>query len=215
MVRMTDATPPPTISVSANVEREVAPDTYTVTARATGEGKDARSATADLVKRYRDLESAAKSFPSTVEVRHGAIAAWPGWGRRPRASAHRTMTVTSSDASTVGDVADALAAVEGAAIDGPQWDLDRDNAAYAQVQTDVVREVRGRAERYATALGGTLGRLVELRDPESGGHSYMAAAMPQAARSAGAPEVSSLDLSPQPITIRAAVNATWYVVLPD
>jgi uncharacterized protein YggE len=211
---MTESMPPPTISVSANVEREIEPDTYTVTARVTGEGKDAKSATADLVRHYRELESSAKSFPSTVEVRHGAIASWPGWGRRPRASAHRTMTVTSSDATTVGDVADALAAVEGAAIEGPYWRLDRDNPAYAQLQTDVVGEVRGRAERYATALGGALGRLVELRDPESsGGHNYHGAVL--AARAAGGPEVSSLDLSPQPITIRAAVDATWYVELPD
>ena len=34
-------------------------------------------------------------------------------------------------------------------------------------------------------------------------------------RAVGEPEVSDLDLSPQPISISATVEATWYVDLPD
>ena len=40
-------------------------------------------------------------------------------------------------------------------------------------------------------------------------------AMAAAGRAVGAPEVSDLDLSPQPISISATVEATWYVDLPD
>lgn len=210
---MTAAVPaPPTVSVTASLEREIAPDKFMLCARVTGEGNDTRAATADLVSRYRKLESAAKRFPDTVEVRHGSIASWPGWGKRAKASAHRTMSVIGTDPATAGDVADEVAAVQGVAVDGPHWELRNDNAAFASLQVDVVHEARTRAQRYAAALGGSLGRLVELRDPQAGGRrpTFAMAAM----RGGRAPEVSELDLSPQPITISATVEATWYVDLP-
>jgi predicted secreted protein len=212
---MTAAVPPPTVSVSASLEREIAPDKYTISARVTGEGNDTRAATAELVSRYRKLESAAKKFPGSVEVRHSSIASWPGWGKRAKASAHRTMTVIGTDPATAGDVADRVAAVAGVALDGPHWELGDDNPSFAQLQADVVHEARDRAARYAAALGGSLGRLVELRDPQAGGGHRMYAAAAPAMFRGGDPEVSDLDLSPQPITISATIEATWYVDLPE
>ncbi len=202
----------PTVSVSASVEREVPPDRYALTARASGDGADARTATAALVDVYRDLEAIAAALPSDAEVRHGPLSSWPANARRTRWTANRVMTVSGTDMDTLGAVADALAAVRGVSIDGPHWSIDRHNPAYAHLQAEAVHEAQERATRYAAALGGELGRLVELRDPNAAGHGY-AHAMEASMQLRRAPEISAIDLTPQPLSISATVDATWYLVL--
>jgi uncharacterized protein YggE len=118
------------------------------------------------------------------------------------------------DTAVVGAVAEALREVPGITLNGPEWELDRDNRAYGEVQQDAVEEARGRAERYAAALGGTLGRLVEISDPEAGGHLYRGAVAHAASARMDA-DLGLLDFDPQQVTISARVEARWYLVLPE
>jgi uncharacterized protein len=205
----------PTVSVNASAQLEVPPDTFVIQASATGSGGDSTAALRDLVTRYSQLEAVAGNLPSTVEVRHGELTNWPEGGRRRLWHARRAMTLIGHDTSAVGDVANALAAIPEVALEGPLWQIDRDNRAYGELQSDAVDEARARAERYAAALGGTLGQLVELSDPD-GAHVFHGMAREARALSiSDAPDVGSLDLSPQTVTITATVNARWYVLLPD
>jgi uncharacterized protein YggE len=209
-------TPPslPTVAVSASAQLEVPPDTFVIQASATGSGGNSTDSMQDLVARYAQLEGLAANLPDTVEVRHGELTNWPEGGRRRLWHARRVMTLIGRDPSAVAEVASALAAIPEVALEGPTWQIDRDNRAYGELQSDAVDEARARAERYAAAVGGTLGPLIELSDPE-GAHVFRDSARAFSLSAAAAPDVGSLDLSPQTVTITATVNARWYVLLPD
>jgi uncharacterized protein YggE len=150
-------------------------------------------------------------LPSSVTVEHGELSNWSDGNRRTRWRAQRTLTLVGRDVSAAAAVSGELALVPGAALHGPMWQVDRDNDAYAAVQRDAVEEAKLRAARYAAALGGTLGRLVELADPE-GAHVF--GMRLSAARGSGS-EVAELDFTPQQVTISASVTARWFLVLPD
>jgi uncharacterized protein YggE len=202
----------PTVSVSVSAQLEVPPDTFVVIASASASLADSTAALHGLVARYSKLEEAAANLPASVEVRHGELTNWPEGGKRKLWHARRSMTLVGRDTSVVAEVANALAAIPDISIEGPMWQIDRDNRAYGELQSDAVDEARARAERYAAALGGTLGQVVELSDPE-GAHIFHVGMAARA--SAAGPGVDSLDLSPQTVTITATVTARWYVVLPD
>lgn len=205
----------PTVAVSATAEREVLPDSFVLSAHVRGLGTDAGAARTALVARYAQLEAVVADLPASVEIRHSGLTSWPTDAKQRRWEAGRTLTATGTDLATVGAVADALGAVADVTLNGPNWEVDRDNAVYADLQTDVVVEARARAERYAAAVGATLGRLVEIQDPGVGGRGIRPM-MLAAGRGPGSPEqLSDLDLTPQPQTISATVNARWYLVLPD
>lgn len=76
----------------------------------------------------------------------------------------------------VTQVAAAAAGLQGCALGGPRWQLDRITPAWAPARTEALVRARG----YAAALGATIAGLVELRDVDTG----PASAVPS--RSAGA-----------------------------
>jgi predicted secreted protein len=204
----------PRVSVRANAERPVAPDSFALFAAVSAVEPEAAAARALLVARYADLEESVAELPESVEVRRGELATWPEGGRRQqRWRVRRSMTLVGHDVSLVADVAAAVARTPEVEIDGPHWNLDRDNPVYADLQADVVRLARARAERYAVALGGTLGRLIELSDPEGGSFGGLEVAMASAA--GGGPDIGELDFTPEEVTVHASVNATWALVLPE
>ena len=208
---MTSPNPLPLVTVRASVQRTTLPDSFVLNARVSAHGNEATKATTMLVARYAQLEAAVAHLPPSVDIGHGPLTNWSNGAKRAEWSAQRTMSVTGTGLDGVGQVANAIAAVPDVALDGPHWQLDRDAAVHAELQADAVHEARARAERYATALGGTLGRLVELRD-DGGQHYVMAASM--SFRGKAEPDIASLDLTPQPLEIEATVTATWQLVLP-
>jgi uncharacterized protein len=212
---MTSSPTLPTVAVTANAQREVVPDSFVLTGRVSTRSADSTTALTELAARYRQLETAVAALPPTFEIRHEAINNWPEGGRRQLWHATRAITVTGRDVAAVADAATAMASVPDVALEGPLWRVDRDNPAYAEMQAEAVHAARARAERYAAALGGTLGRLVELSDPGADGMHYAMRAHGLAAGGAEAMDIAGIDLSPQPIEIMAAVNATWFLVLPD
>jgi uncharacterized protein YggE len=213
---MTSPSMSPTVAVTAHAQREVPPDSFVLTGRVSTRGEDSAAAMRELATRYRELEAAVAALASSFEIRHESINNWPEGGRRQIWHANRAITLTGNDLSTVAAAAAALASVPDVALEGPLWRVDRDNPAHAELQAEAVQEARARAERYAAALGGVLGRLVELSDPGAGGGMlYRMSAHALASGGGEAMDIASVDLSPQPIEISASVNATWYLVLPD
>jgi uncharacterized protein len=211
---MTSPSKLPTVAVTANAQREVAPDSFVVAGRVSTRAPDSTAALAELAARYGQLEAAVGALSAPFEVRHEPINNWPEGGRRQVWHATRAITLTGRDLGTVGDAATAIASVPDVALEGPTWRVDRDNPAHAEMQAEAVHEARARAERYAAALGGVLGRLVELSDPGVGDlHHRMSTYALAAGRDTT--DLASVDLSPQPIEITASVNATWYLVLPQ
>jgi uncharacterized protein YggE len=205
----------PRVTVSATARREVPPDRFTFSAAVSGVDADVRAARAALAARYVALEQALAELPESAEVRPGELTTWPeGVHPEQRWRVHRGVTVLGDDVTVVGDVLAALVRAPDAELDGPRWSLRPDHPVHSELQTEVVRLARERAERYATALGGTLGRLVELRDPEGGG--WYAEAVPVAAAFGRArPDVDDLDFQPVAVTVHAAITATWSLVLPE
>jgi uncharacterized protein YggE len=205
----------PKVTVSASAEQAVAPDSFTLVATVAGVAADAHAARESLALRYSQLEDAAAGLPETVEVHRGELTAWGEAGRRqPRWHVRRSMSLAGTDLSLVGDVVAALATVDDVGIEGPHWNLDRDNPVHAELQADVVRQARARAERYATALGGTLGRLIELSDL-GGGFGGGAYAVAAAGFPGEASNIGDLDFTPESVTVHAAITASWSLVLED
>jgi uncharacterized protein YggE len=76
-----------------------------------------------------------------------------------------------------------------------------------------VYEALARAERYAAALGGRLGPLIELADPGVGnrGPRTIALAGAYASPDGG---VETLDFTPVPLEVEVSVEGRWALVLP-
>jgi uncharacterized protein YggE len=208
----------PTVCVRANAGRAVEPDSYVVIARALGHGADSAGAARELSARCGELDAAVLALPRlSADIERGAVVVHPDWesakGRKAqRWHGSREMRVSGHDTRQVAELVGAISAVAGVEIEGPHWQLGRDNPAHAELAAEAVREAMTRARRYAAALGGTLGRLVELSDTGMGGgmRHFSAGSV-----SAGAsPGLDTLDFTPQPVDLSAGVEARWYLTLP-
>jgi uncharacterized protein YggE len=213
---MATPTPQPQVTVSATAHGHALPDSFVITAQVSAEAGDAAKAARTLVERYSRLEAAVAHLPPSLQIVHGSISNWPADPKRNTWQSVRPMTLTGTDLALVGQVANSVAAVPDVALDGPHWQLGPDAPIHGELQGHAVLEARARAERYAAALGGALGRLVHLTDG-NGGHRYAAAASMRGGllQGGGPPDMASLDLTPQPLEVSTSVTVTWYLVLPD
>lgn len=213
----------PTVAVNASVQRAVAPDSYVVIARAVARAADSSAAAAQLAARFGELETVARGLTHlALEVERGGVSVHPDWEAQPYGGktpsgwrATRDLTATGRDLSQVAELVGALGRVADVEIEGPHWQLDRDNPVHAELAAEAVHEAIARAGRYAAALGGTLGRLVELTDTGMGhgGHEVMRRISAKAMDMS--PGLESLDFTPQPIEVYAGVQGRWYLSLPD
>jgi uncharacterized protein YggE len=192
--------PQPQVAVRSTVHREVAPDWYAATVRMVSRGPDAATATASLTAGFERIERTIDALPGDdLRVERSAAS-----HRRVAAEwqASREATITGRDCERASDVLGALAAlgaqVYGLELDGPAWYLDEDNPAHGEAQVDAVREAHARARRYAEALGGSLGRLIEVADTEQ----------------ADTRGVDTTEFTPRPVPVRVTINARWALVLP-
>ena len=205
----------PTVVVTGSAEQKVDPDRFAMTARIQVRAADSSAAHAGLAQRFTSLDQAVMALGSDdIEIQRSPVDSYGEGGRLQRWWAGRSLTVVCRDTSRAAEVAGTFGRVADVQVDGPHWMVDRANAAFADVQAEAVRDARERAERYAAALGGELGRLVELRDGEFGGRFDMGIA-PISARVSDEPGLETLDLSPQPQHINASVQTRWYLVLPS
>lgn len=222
---MTIPTSLPTVAVSASVQRAVAPDSYAVVATAVARAADSTTAAANLVTRFSELEAVVSGWPQlALTLERGGVSVHPDWDAQPYAGdktptgwrASRQLSAEGRDLSQVAELVGALGRVVDVEIAGPHWQLDRDNPAHAELAAEAVHEAIARAGRYAAALGGTLGRLVELADTGMD-HSgiRLAARSAGMAMDSGGPGLETLDFTPQPIDVYAGVQGRWYLALPD
>jgi uncharacterized protein YggE len=204
----------PTVIVFGAAERLVDPDAFLMTARIAVQARDVGAAHAGLAQRYTALDRAVMALGADgIDIDRGAVHSYGETGSLRRWTAERSLSVRCRDTSRAAEVAGTFGRMPDVQVDGPHWLVDRANPAYGEMQARAVTDARERAERYALALGGELGRLVELRDTDLGGGHMMLAA----ARSLGPPGEPGLEtmvLAPQPQLIRAQVETRWYVVLP-
>ncbi|PZS27470.1 MAG: hypothetical protein DLM58_18815 [Pseudonocardiales bacterium] len=214
----------PTVAVDASVQRAVAPDSYVVIARAVARAADSSTAAAQLAARFGELETVARGLTHlALEVERGAVSVHPDWEAQPYGGktpsgwrATRDLTATGRDLSQVAELVGALGRIADVEIEGPHWQLDRDNPVHAELAAEAVHEAIARAGRYAAALGGRLGRLVELTDTGMGGGREMGFARQISSRGADmVVGLETLDFTPQPIEVYAGVQGRWYLSLPD
>ncbi len=208
--------PRPIVAVRGSATRAAPPDSYALAVSVEARGPDAAAVNRDLAERFAEVDRALGAGSADVTVARGPLSVRrelrPSDGE-PIAEwvARRSLTLTGTDPQRAGDVVGAVGElverVTGLGIDGPSWRLDDDNAVYGQVQQDAVAEARRRAERYAAAVGGRLGRLVEVADAGTGGAVRMATYL-------SAPGgLGSMDFTPEPVEVSATVEARWLIEL--
>lgn len=204
----------PTVLVTATAQLVTDPDSFAMTAQLSVRANDSGGAYAGLAQRFTTLDRAVLALGAdALRIERGAVTSWGEVGRMQRWHAHRSLTITCTDPSRVTEVASTLGRVADVQIDGPHWRLDRTNPVHGRAQAEAVHAARQRAERYAVALGGALGSLIELRDGDGYGSGPMAAMEFRGkAESSG---LESMDLSPVPQTVTASVQARWYLLLPE
>ena len=221
---MTIPMSPPTVAVSASVQRAVAPDSYSVVATAVVRAADSAAAATDLAARFGELDAVVSGLPHlALKIERGGVSVHPDWEAQPHDGsktptgwrASRQLSAEGRDLGQVAELVGALGRVADVEIAGPHWQLDHDNPAHDELAAEAVHEAIARAGRYAAALGGTLGRLVELTDSGMGGRTpRMAFAAAHDGASSGL-GLETMDFTPQPIEVYANVEGRWYLTLPD
>jgi uncharacterized protein YggE len=221
------SSPLPQVAVRSTVHRDVMPDSFMVTVRLVCRTADAAAAAAALATGFARIEQTIESLPgSDLTFERGTVSQrkimWRpdlDAGLTTEWVASRHVIMTGRDRERVGEVMRAFAeltdTVDRIELDGPVWQLDHDNLAYGQVQADAVGEALARARRYAVALGGRLGTLIELADAGllngNGPVEYMASA---AAFAPGGEGFETMDFTPVPVQISATVDARWALIVP-
>ena len=107
------------------------------------------------------------------------------------------MVADFADFAGLSDLLVALTGLPGAQVDGPWWSLRRESPLQRDARLTAVRGAVTRARDYATALGATLGDLLELSDTDGG----FGGGMPRAfamAKGGGPPRSSTSNPSRRP-----------------
>ena len=214
----------PQVAVHATAYRDVTPDAFEATVRLTGSNADSSAATEALTIGFARIEGLIEALPAGLDVtvrRSGVSLRKVIWGpdkRRPEWNAGRSVTLTSSEIDRAGEVigpfATLAAAVEGLELDGPTWRLERDNPVHAELQAEAVHEALGRARRYAAALGGTLGPLIEIGDPGLDRYQGRMAKAGALSGYGGGEGFETMDFTPVPIEVEVSVDGRWRLILP-
>jgi uncharacterized protein YggE len=213
------------VAVHATAHRDVTPDSFDAVVRLVCRTADAAAAMTALIAGFARVEEAIEALPTTSDVtvsRSGIsqrkVVAWrPDGPGVPEWIASRQITLTGRDTEQAGQIVAPFVAltdaVDGLELDGPTWRLDRDNPVHAELQAEAVHEARSRAERYAAALGGRLGPLIELADP--GVEVYHRSTMKaMASYDPGREGFETMDFTPVPLEVEAGVQARWALILP-
>ena len=128
--------------------------------------------------------------------------------RRVGSVASEDIALRIVDVEVLEDLLDRLIGAEPSNLFGPRWTLSDPSAAVRQAQRQAVADARRRAEGYADALGGRLGRLLRLSEAAEGPPVVLRTAM---AASVGVTEVDSrqLGLDPEPVRVTVRCTTTW------
>ncbi|WP_299954557.1 SIMPL domain-containing protein [uncultured Modestobacter sp.] len=203
----------PRVVVLGEAVAEVLPDAADLVVTVQVHDRRRERALERLTGRQLELTALLEAHRAALgTVSTDAVAAFPEAGEGGRINGSVATTTTRAriaDVGAAGELAVAVAALSDVSVHGPHWRVSREHPVHQQVRTAAVQDAIGRARAYATALGGRLTGLVEVRDVGGrGGRMAMAAfAVP-----GGAP---ALELQPAPQEVTGQVEVTFTMSVPD
>ena len=201
----------PTVTVRGEGEAEGPPELATVSAVLHVSGRTAADVPRALADVSRQVDAARPDLVFDA-VRTEPLQVTPVFDRRSGVritgyTGRYATRLTLADFAGLSDLVVALAGLPDVQLTGPSWSLRRDSPLGLQARLAAVRAAVTRARDYATALGATLGDLLELSDTDGGlGQMPRMFAMSPSGGDRPAPE---LDLEPQPQTVTANVTARF------
>jgi uncharacterized protein len=200
--------PSPTVTVRGEGQVEGPPELATVSAVLHTSGRTSAEVTRSLAAIAHQVDVALPDLAFDT-VRTEPFQVMPVFDRRSGVritgyTGRYATRLTLAEFFGLSDLVVALAGLPGAQVDGPWWSLRRGSPLEREARLDAVRTAVARARDYATALGATLGDLLELSDTDAGGMMPRAFAM---AKGGGPPP--ELDLEPQAQTVTASVTARF------
>lgn len=147
-----------------------------------------------------------------TQVRSRRLSVSNDWrkDRRVGCRAVEQITLRLLSVELLEDVLNRLIAAEPDSLHGPYWLLDDPAGALREAQRAALDDARRRAEGYAEALGGPLGRLLRLSEVADG---FGAPPVFRAAMASSEPavDVRSLGLEPEPVRVSARCTTSWLV----
>ena len=204
----------PRVVVRGEAVAEVLPDSADLVATVQVRDRRRDRALELLAARQQELSALLDGHRAALgPVATDVVAVFPEAGDGGRVSGSVATTTTRArvtDVAVAGELAVAVAALEDVSVHGPHWRVSRAHPVHQQVRTDAVQDAVVRARAYATAFGGRLTGLVEVRDagvPGGGGVLAASFAMP---RAKAAPE-----LQPAPQEVLGQVEVTFTMSVPD
>jgi uncharacterized protein YggE len=154
------------------------------------------------------------AYSATTESEHADDQSTGKWQLTGRTVATTTVQLVVRDFDVIDRLGGALAAHDGFSVHYVHWDADPDNPAWPEVRASAIRAALAKGRDYAAAVGGSLLRIEHIADIGLlGGEGPMRAIpLSAAARSAGLPDVPSLDPVPQELV--AVIDARFVAALP-
>jgi uncharacterized protein YggE len=197
------------VTVTGEGVVSVAPDTATVRAGVVTQGKTAREATdANSRKMNALIEALKKGGIDARDIQTTRLTIQPMHenNRGPNApitgfQTSNQVTVTLHEIGKLSALLDAVIAAGANDISGIDFMVADPSKALDGVRKAAVEDARRKAQIYATAAGGTLGRALAIEETSRGPIPYAKATM--AVRAAPVP------VSPGEETLRVAVTVTF------
>jgi hypothetical protein len=164
------------VLVSGDAMVQARPDTATIAVAVVTQAQTALAAQQENARRSDAMVRALKAAAGTgAEVETSGYSLQPQYTYRENQTplirsyeARNTVTVTLGDLSKVGTVIDAATAAGANNIDNLSFTLRRDEPARDQALAAATREALRKAQVMAVALGGRVGRIVEVQEASAG-----------------------------------------------
>jgi hypothetical protein len=164
------------IVVSGDSLVQARPDTAMISVAVVTQGQTALAAQQENARRSEAMVRALKAAAGAgAEVETSGYNLQPQYNYRENQTpiirgyeARNTVTVTLGDLSKVGTVIDAATAAGANNIDNLSFTLRRDEPARDQALAAATREALRKAQVMAVALGGRVGRIVEVQEASVG-----------------------------------------------
>ncbi|MCA1566791.1 MAG: SIMPL domain-containing protein [Acidobacteria bacterium] len=164
------------VVVSGDSLVQARPDTAMISVAVVTQAQTALAAQQENARRSEAMVRALKSAAGAgAEVETSGYSLQPQYNYRENQTpiirgyeARNTVTVTLGDLSKVGPVIDAATAAGANNIDNLSFTLRRDEPARDQALAAATREALRKAQVMAVALGGRVGRIVEVQESSGG-----------------------------------------------
>jgi hypothetical protein len=160
------------VVVSGDSLVQARPDTAMISVAVVTQGQTALAAQQENARRSEAMVRALKAAAGTgAEVETSGYSLQPQYNYRENQTpiirgyeARNTVTVTLGDLSKVGTVIDAATTAGANNIDNLAFTLRRDEPARDEALAAATREALRKAQVMAVALGGRVGRIVEVQE---------------------------------------------------